>query len=170
MEKSTAESAKNVINITKNVSERQQMRAVSVFYNGMFNFTSYELPKLVLHKHEIMDDSDFHLNLKCFMGDSDLICSSVVVNNQLYKNEDLIVLDISDCDNVCVGLIQTFLIKENKVYFVVKRYKSTRIWLQYFESEKPDDNICEFVESKIKRGTAQNFLFMFHHHVSYEYQ
>ena len=154
------------------------MRSVSVYYRGMFNFVSYELPKIVLHKQEITDESDFHQNLKCFMSENDLICSSIIVNNQQYKNSDIIVLDITDCDNVCVGLIQTLLIKENKVYFVVKRYRATRNWLQYFESEKHDDNTCEFVESHkiadfkplIKRGTAQKFFFVFHHHVSYEYQ
>ena len=178
MAKSTAESAKNVINITKTISERQQMRAVSVFYHVMFNSRLYELPNVVLHKKDIIDESDFHKNLKSFMSSNDLVCSSIIVRNQMYKNDDLIVLDIADCDNVSVGLIKTLLIKDDKVYFVVQRYRATRNWLQYFESVKPDDNICEFVESKnikdskplIKRGTANKFLFVFHHHVSYEYQ
>ena len=178
MAKSTAESAKNVINITKTISERQQMRAVSVFYHGMFNSRLYELPNVVLHKKDIIDESDFNTNLKSFMSSNDLVCSSIIVRNQMYKTEDLVVLDIADCDNVSVGLIKTILIKDDKVYFVVKRYGATRNWLQYFESEKPDDNICEFVESKnikdskplIKRGTSNNFVFTFHHHVSYEYQ
>ena len=175
--KSIAESAKNVVNITKTVAERQQMRAVSVFYHGMFNFAPYYLPEIVLKKNEIIEDSDFHRNLKGFMGESDLICNSVVVNNQSYKNGDLIVVGITDSDNVHVGLIQTILTKENKIYFVIKRYGASRNLLQYFESGK-SEAICEFVESNklvdfkplIKRGTSDHFIFTFHHHISFEYQ
>ena len=178
MAKNTAESAKNVINITKTIAERQQMRSVSVFYNGMFNFNLYELPELVLSKHEIAEDSEFHTQLKSSMGESDLICSNIVANNQLYKNDDLIVVNIEDCDNVSVGLIKTILIKASKVYFVVQRYKATRNSLQFFESSKPDDDICEFVDLNqikdfkplIKRGTVHKFIFTFHHHVSYDYE
>ena len=176
--KSLAESAKNVVNITKTVSERQQMRAVSVYYHGMFNFSSFSLPEVVTSKKEIAEDSDFHNNLKRFMGDRDLICNNIVCNNQVFKNNDLIIVDITDCDNVDVGLIQTILIKENKVYFVIIRYKAKRNWFQYFESEKNGNPVCEFVESNkivdfkplIMRGTVNNFRFVFHHNVSYDYK
>ena len=112
------------------------------------------------------------------MGDRDLICNNIVCNNQVFKNNDLIIVDITDCDNVDVGLIQTILIKENKVYFVIIRYKAKRNWFQYFESEKNGNPVCEFVESNkivdfkplIMRGTVNNFRFVFHHNVSYDYK
>ena len=154
------------------------MRSVSVFYHGMFNFSLYELPENVIPKHEIKDDSEFNSSLKCSMGESDVICDNIHVNNQLYKNGDLIVVSIEDCDNLCVGLIKTILIKDNKVYFVAQRYKATRNWLQYFESEKPNDDICQFVESSklidfkplIMRGTTEKFVFTLHHYISFDYQ
>ena len=154
------------------------MRSVSVMYHGMFNVTKYELPQVVVYKCDIKEDSQFHTNLKYFMSDNDFICSTISVNNQDYKNGDLVVVSIEDCDNLSVGLTQTILIKENKVYFVIKRYKATRNWLQFFESENPNDEICEFVESDnlidfkplIKRGTSQHFSFTLHHHVSYDYE
>ena len=176
--KSTAESAKNVVNITKTVAVRQQMRAVSFYYRGMFNFAPFILPEVVLGKSEVTEDSDLHKNLKTFMGDSDVICSNVEVNNQVYQNGDLIVLDVNDNDNMDVGHIQTVLIKMNKVYFVIKRYKAVRRWLQYFESVNSGDSVYEFVESDkivdykplIKRGTTEKFIFMPHHHISFEYE
>ena len=176
--KSTAESAKNVKNITKTIADRQQMRSASVYYNGMFNVTLFKLPEVMFYKRDIKDNTDFHNKLKNFMGDSDMICNNIFVNNQEYKNDDLIIIDITDCDNVEVGLIKTILVKENNVYFVIKRFKAIRNWLQYFVSEKPVDNICEFVESSnmadfkplIKRGTEDAFIFVFHHHPSFEYQ
>ena len=176
--KSTAESAKNVINITKTVTERQQMRAVSVFYHGMFNFEPFTLPDNVLSKSEINEDSGLHKKLKSYMSDSDVICSNVVANNQAYKTGDLVVLEITDCDNLSVGLIQAILIKLNKVYFVIKRYSAIRKWLQYFESEKKGESVEEFVDCNrlvdykpvIKRGTTEKFIFILHHHISFEYQ
>ena len=176
--KMLAESAKNVINITQTVSVRQQMRVVSVYYHGIFDFKPFKLPEDVKSKKEISQDTEFYNNLKTFMNDSDLICRSVIVNNQEYKNGDIIVVDITDSDNVNVGLIQTILIKEDKVYFVIKKYQAIRNMLQYFENEKPSDAISEFVESTkladfkplIKRGTAEKFVFMFHHNVSFDYQ
>ena len=176
--KSTAESAKNVINITKTVAERQQMRAVSVFYHGMFNFAPYTLPEVVLNKNEITEDSDFYNNLKGFMGENDWICNNIFVNNQQYVNGDIIIVGITDCDNISVGLIQTILIKDKKVYFVIKRYEAVRNWLLYFEAVKPANTISEFVKSNnlidykplIRRGTANAFNFVLHHHVSFDYE
>ena len=63
-------------------SERQQMRASSVFYQGMFNFTPFILPEVVVKKSEISEESIFYTSLKSFMGDNDFICNSVNVNSQ----------------------------------------------------------------------------------------
>ena len=52
--KSLAESAKNVVNITKTVSERQQMRAVSVYYHGMFNFSSFLYLRLLRLRKKLL--------------------------------------------------------------------------------------------------------------------
>ena len=175
--KNTAETAKNVKNITKTISERQQMRAVSVFYRGMFNFSPYILPEAVMKKSEISDESSFNVTLKAFMGDCDLICKSILVNDQNYENGDLIVLDLDDCDSLTVGHVQTILIKDFKVYFVVLKFKATRNFLQYFESDGSVNPISEFIESHkivdhkplIKRGTINKFVFVLHHHVSFNY-
>ena len=66
--KSTALSSKNVVNITKTVSERQQMRAASVFYNGMFNFMPYTLPENVIRKDQVTN-----IQLKSFMSAADFL-------------------------------------------------------------------------------------------------
>ena len=154
------------------------MRSVSVYYHGMFNVSFYDLPELVQSKHDLKEDTKFEKDLKCSMGVDDLICSSIFVQNQHYKNGDLIVVKIEDCDNLVIGLIKAFLIKENKVYFVCQCYKAIRNWLQFFESEKPTDDLCQFVESNtladfkplIMRGTAQKFVFTLHHYISYDYE
>ena len=176
--KMTAESAKNVINITKTITERQQMRAVSVFYHGMFSSVPFHLPHFVLKKSEMADDSDVHITLKAFMNDDDLICKTISIKSQSYTNGDLIIIDLEDCDNIDVGLIETILVRENRVYFVVKRYKAVRNRLQYFESQKQSERPCEFIEFNrivdfkplIKRGTSEKFVFVFHHYISFDYK
>ena len=175
--KSTAESAKNVINVTKTISERQQMRAASVFYRGMFNFAKFSLPETVVLKQDINETSSFHITLKTFMSNDDFICNEIFVNNQTYKNDDLIVLEVTDCDNIAVGLIQTILVKNDKVYFVTKKYLATRSCFNYFESNISEttpvftlsSSLADF-KPLIKRGSTEKFVFVLHHHISFLYQ
>ena len=144
----------------------------------MFSFSDYELPENVIPKKDIKADSEFLSDLKSSMSDSDMICDRILLYNQLYKNGDLVVLGIEDCDNLTVGLIKTILIKDDKVYFVTQSYNASRNWLQYFECVKPKDDICHFVESSkildfkplIMRGTIDKFLFTLHHYISYDYE
>ena len=177
--KMTAESAKNVINITKTISERQQLRAVSVYYNSMFNFAPLKLPEIVSSKSQLSEGHAFNTeSLKNFMANTDLLCSTIFVNNQQYCNGDILVLDIEDIDNITVGLVQTILIRGDKVHFVVQKYEASRNFLQYFESREINDTVSHFIESTtladfkplIKRGTTKKFVFVLHHHVSFQYQ
>ena len=176
--KSTAQSAMNVKNITKTISERQQLRAVSVYYNGMFNVSAFVLPEIVQKKGEISGDSDFNKNLKTFMGTDDLIFSEVIVNDQTYKVGDIILLHIKDCDDIDIGIIRTILLKDNKIYFVAQKCNAKRHWLQYFECSNTGEAVYEFVESKMladykplnKKGTSAKFMFTLHHFVSFQYQ
>ena len=176
--KMCAESVKNVNNITKTVSERQQMRAVSVYYHGMFNSEPLLLPDIVLTKNQITDTQSFSIEvLKMFMSDSDLICDKIFVHNTHYSTGDLVVLEVEDIDNIVVGLVQTLLVKKDKVYFVVQKYEAKRTYLQYFESMGFDPVSC-FIESStihdykplIKRGTSTKFAFVLHHHLSFQYK
>ena len=73
-------------------------------------------------KREIVENTSFQTELKTFMGNDDLICNEISVNNQVYKTDDLVVLDVTDCDTIHVGVIQTILLKNDKVYFVTKKY------------------------------------------------
>ena len=73
--KSTALSSKNVVNITKTISERQQMRASSVFYNGMFSFVPYVLPDDVMQKSKVTN-----AELKSFMGENDFLVREGISN------------------------------------------------------------------------------------------
>ena len=159
-------------------SERQQMRASSVFYQGMFNFTPFILPEVVVKKSEISEESIFYTSLKSFMGDNDFICNSVNVNSQEYRTGDIVVLDIIDSDNISVGIVQTILIKKDLVYFVLQRFSAIRNILQYFESEGSGQSSSEFVQASklkdfkplIKRGTTKKFVFVLHHHLSFMYR
>jgi hypothetical protein len=174
--KNFAESAKNVKNITKTLSERQQMRAASVYYRGMFDVAAFTLPEQVMSKKNIQPDSPFHQELKNFMNESDILCPEIHTYGQFYRNGDLLVLEVEDSDKIKVGLVQTVLIRKDSVYFVTKSYVCKRNWLRYFESVDCD-NVCIFTESGkivdykplIKRGTTVKFNFMLHHHISFTY-
>ena len=152
------------------------MRTVSVFYNGMFQDPTFRVPEHIVFKKDFKEDSDLYRTLKLSMSSEDFICDSIFVNNQNYRNNDLIVIGIEDSDNMSVGIIMTILVKNSKVYFVIKRYTAKRNWLQYFRSEQ-SSNVYEFIDCNrlvdfkplIMRGTLQNFESTLHHHVSFDY-
>ena len=137
--KSIALSAKNVINITKTISERQQMRNASVYYHQMFDFMPFSLPENVSCKADITEQNAFNITLKSFMGDNDLLCENVMINGQLYKSGDIVVVSVTDCDNISVGLVQSILVKAEKVYFVAQKYNAVRSFMRYFESRQLSD-------------------------------
>lgn len=174
--KNFAQAAKNVKNVTKTLSERQQLRAASVFYNGMFDSQPFSLPEHVSNRGSLTSQTSFSQELKSFMGEKDLLCDEVVVNNQVYRNGDLIILAVQDSDQMKVGVIQTILIRNKSVYFVTKSFYCERHWLGFFES-KTCDEVCSFTESGricdykplVKRGTMIKFNFVLHHHVSFTY-
>ena len=174
--KNTAESSKNVVNISKTISERQQFRSVSVYYNGMFNTYPFILPDTVFKKSDLTDTTEFDKNLKMFMNDTDILCKSAFINNQAYKVGDLVVISLLDCDKMNVGDIRSILVRENKVYFVVEKYNAVRNDLQYFEAVS-NDSAFHFVEpGKLadfkplsKKGIKDKFLFTLHHFISFKY-
>ena len=178
MAKNTAESSKNVLNITKTLSERQQMRVVSVFYHGMFNIYPLECPGTVTYKSDIKDDTTFNSNLRNFMSDEDFVCSSILFKEQKYMLGDIVIVGIQDCDNIDAGVIKAILVKANKLHFVIQRYQSERMFYQYFICEKSTSDVYEFVDATklidfkplILRGTSQRFVFTLHQHLSHDYQ
>ena len=124
--KSIAESTKNVKNITKTISEREQMRASSVFYYGMYNGSKFTLPEAVTTKEQIKNDEGFLTELRRSMNKNDIVCNSVIYEDQTYKNNDSIVTGIEDCDSLEVGVIKTILVKNDEVYFIVQLYRARR--------------------------------------------
>lgn len=163
-------------NISKTLAERQQMRASSVFYSGMFSSDAVILPHDVTYKKNVESDTPFGGELKQFMSDDDLLTKEVTVDGQKYVNGDLVVIKVEDCDKLRVGLVQSILVRRGKVFLVCRVYSCSRNWLQFFESNDCDD-ISLFVESRsladykplIKRGTTIKFQFVLHHRVSFSY-
>ena len=166
-------------NITKTLSERQQMRAASVCYRGMFDSDNFRLPQQeVTYKRNVIGDGDSPFNQELFniMGEDDMLVTEVDVKGQLYKINDLIVTVMVDCDTLEAGLIKAILVKDNQLYFICKVYNCTRNWLQFFESQSCNES-CKYVHFKkladfkplIKRGTTEKFVFVMHHRISVEY-
>ena len=153
------------------------MRAASVYYSGMFNSEAVILPEEVTYKKNVPSDTPFLQELNSFMLEEDMLTSEIVADGQKYKNGDLIVLDVEDCDTLKVGLLQSILVRRDKAYFVCKVYTCTRNWLQFFES-KTCEEVCSFVDSRkiadfkplIKRGSSLKFNFVLHHRISFSYK
>ena len=176
--KSIAEATKNVINVSKTITERHQMRIASCYYNGMFNGTEFTLPSSIVKKEDIVDGNiPFMDLLKNFMAGKDVICNEVIFHNQVYKNGDIIVIDIKDSDSMKVGLIQTVILRGSSIYFMTKEYTARRHWLRYFECKSSIVSDISFIKASqladykplIMRGTPERFVFNLHHYVSFVY-
>ena len=98
------------------------MRMASVFYNGYLETAEVKYPENVKTKDDLVDDSVFNSSLRSFMGKKDFICNEVVIKSQEYQSGDVVVTKAIDRDNLLVSVIQTILVKNNQVYFVVLRY------------------------------------------------
>ena len=171
-----AQSINNVKNISKTLSERQQMRACSSFYRGMFRTERVILPVKVTLKKDLVESTPMLKDLRRFMADDDLLVNEVSVDGQNYCTGDLLVVKAHDCDSLEMGLVQAILVRGSRVYFICKMYTCKRTWLQYFENEDVEDQHCpcrvehsELADYKplIMRGTTKKFIFVVHHRISH---
>ena len=80
-------------------------------------------------------------------------------------------------DNLLVSVIQTILVKNNQVYFVVLRYEAKRNTLGYFVTTNERIQESFFLKAShlvdykplIMHGTLNKFKFALHHYISVKY-
>ena len=172
-----AASSKNVKNVSRTISERQQMRSASVYYDGMFSTEPIKVPEKVVLKQDLVSDSRFLVELKSSMGESDFLCETIITNDQNYRNGDLVVVSVETCDEMTVGIVKAILVKNSTVYFAIRKCQALRNHLRYFISKNLSDDPYELLKASnlrdfkplILRGTLTNFVFTLHHHISYDY-
>ena len=175
--KSTAESSKNFINISKTISHRQQNRLCSVYYHGMFSCEKFKLPTKVKTKEDLNDETEVDKNLKEFMtSGSDLVCSEIDFQCRKYKIGDVVVLKRNDRLKIEVGLVKAFLVRRRKVYLIIRRYILEQNYLRLFESISFSNDLgfvnIEALQDSYplcKRGTEEKFIIVPHHHISFSY-
>ena len=149
----------------------------SIYYRGMFETKQFRLPEKTSSKKDLQKKGDFWDKIKEFMGDDDLLCNEIFVNDQKYQTGDLTVMEILNGGNALkVGLLKLILIRESKVFFVNKQYFAVKNYLGYYETNyveteavlKNSSTLADF-KPLIMRGTPSKFLFVLHHHVSFDY-
>ena len=174
--KNTAEASKNFKNISLTVSTRQMMRLSSVYYHGMFATSELLITDKISFKSSLSGKSDFEKSILPFMSEKDFLCAEIEINSQLYRNGQLVVLEMFSPDEMKIGLIVSILVKENSAYFVTNQYVAKRVPLQYFHA-KSDDPTMAITDSSqildykplINHGTPSHLFFCLHHHISYSY-
>lgn len=162
-----------MINISKTLSVRQQMRAASVFYNGMFEFEDFYIPAdEVVYKKNLILNTKLNRELSQIMEDDDILVKSVKISSQSYKTGDLLAVRVTDVDSIDAGIVVAILVKSTDVYFICKMHSCTRNFLQYFESHSSDPNLScinskEIADYKplVKRGSMDKFVFFLHHRI-----
>lgn len=150
------------------------MRAASIFYRGMFDTQKFSISsKHVLNISDLQNDSNFHQMLKAELLPHDQLISEITVKSQLYKNGDLIVVEVEDIDTLKVGIIITIVVRKSDVFFACKLFSCSRNFLQYFESRRcsshlsfvNSDDLADF-KTLVMRGTVEKFSFVLHHGLS----
>ena len=175
--KMLATSSKNFVNIAKTLARRQQYRQSSVYYNGMFDTDEIHLPADVKRKEDLEDSpkgSSFHKIFE-FMDDDSILSNEVMFRNQMYGQEDVVVLKVLNKDHMYIGVIKGVLLKQDVLYFLVSCYEVVRdMNLRYFVTVDRTSTNFSFVMSSrladykplIKYGTSSKFKVTLHHHIS----
>ena len=143
----------------------------------MFESKKFSLPDKVSYKKDLKKKSQFWTDLKEFMDEKDAVCEEVIVNGFKYQKGDLVVIKVLDGgDKLKVGIIKTILLKGSDIYFVNSQYVAKKDFLGYFESSETDTEIIFSKSSSladdkplIMRGTLAKFVFVLHHHISFDY-
>ena len=143
----------------------------------MFESKKFSLPDKVAYKKNLKKKSQFWTDLKEFMDEKDVVCEEVIVNGFKYHKGDLVVIKVLDGgDKLKVGIIKTILLKGSDIYFVNSQYVAKKDFLGYFESSEIDTEIVFSKSSSladdkplIMRGTLAKFVFVLHHHISFDY-
>ena len=174
--KNLTHSSKNFVNITKTLSERQQLRQCSVFYRGLYETEDITIKENVRHKFELVVGQCSTLESKIveFMDAESLLMNEIRFKGQDYCNGDVIILGAMTADDLVVGLIQGIIYKNRSVYFVVHKYEAFRHeQLRFFTTLEFDDKL-HLVQAEslkdykplVKHGSIKRFRFVTAHHVT----
>ena len=149
----------------------------STYYRGMFETKLFTLPDKVLYWQDIQTSSNSHVweKVKDFMSTRDLACSEIVSNNQKYRKNDLVVLEVIDgLEELKVGVIEAIVVKNNDVFLGMRTYLALKNSFGYYESVSMNvdltftktKNLADF-KPLVKHGTTMKFQFVLHHHISH---
>ena len=172
-------SAKNFKNISYTLTTRLQMRMCSTFYNGMFETSPVVIKSDVLYKKHLNPATANHGSVEKlianFMSDRDFLCKKLSYKGQIYTANDLVVLKVLNQGSLRIGLVHTMVVRNDKVFFVVKEYEAKRCWLSYYEAELISDRYVQndaraLADYKplINYGSQTKLYFCLHHHISHD--
>jgi hypothetical protein len=153
------------------------MRMASTYYQGMFMSSQFIVPEKATYKKDLNFKTQFMVKLNQFMAGDDLVCKEIQVDGTKYQTGDLLVTEVLDGgDTVKVGVLKIILVKDGKVFFVVKQFVAKKENLGYYESRYVETdflfkNSDTLADSKplIMRGTETKFHFVLHHHISFDF-
>ena len=148
----------------------------SIFYHGIYETKKFTLPVKVEKKNDLSDSDVAERSMKMLMNDKDLLCKSIEFRSRKFEVGSVVILNRTDKLNMEAGLIKSILVKQKKVYLVLKRYTLERLSIGAFESGSPRNEL-EIVDIEIlkdtyplfKRGTDAKFIVVLHHHVSFSF-
>ena len=143
----------------------------SVYYEGMFEMKKFTIPEKAFYKKDILQKGQFWSNLRSFLGTEDVVCNQIICDHHLYKKGELVVINLEDGDDTLeVGIIEAIVVKEGKVFLVTRRVTAVRQCFGFYESETvATESTFTEVERLLMRGTVSKFIFVCHHHISFEY-
>ena len=121
-----------------------------------------------IYRKDLKINTTFWCQLREFIDDLDIVCGEIITNHQLYKKGDIVVLEIlQDDDSLKIGLIETIVVKGNKVVVVTRNHVAVRQALGYFETVTSENVSCftevdNIVDGKplILHGTEKKFQFV----------
>ena len=116
-------------------------------------------------------------NLISLLGSRDLVAKQIIWRDRVYEEDMVVVIQRTDLLEMKVGVIKAVVIKNDKVYLVVRQSDVTLKFTKVFATDEVDDslvfvNIEELQDTYplYKRGNDQKYFIIPHHHVSFMYR
>ena len=173
--KGIGQSAKNFINISKTVAQQQQYRAASVFFNGVFKTEDIEVNGKVRRRKDLEKSKETAENLALldYTDEDSLVVDEVLYRYQMYRTNEVVILQLIDRNSLKIGLIQSILVKGNMVFFLIYKYIASRHKLGYYVTGEWDQTLYFVSVNTLldfkplpMHGQCQKFKFALHHFLS----
>ena len=146
-----------------------------MFFNGVFKTEDIEVNGKVRRRKDLEKSKETAENLALldYTDEDSLVVDEVLYRYQMYRTNEVVILQLIDRNSLKIGLIQSILVKGNMVFFLIYKYITSRHKLGYYVTGEWDQTLYFVSVNTLldfkplpMHGQCQKFKFALHHFLS----